>query len=352
MLLARSIHELRAARSYLGNVALVPTMGALHAGHVSLIETARMNADKVIVTIFVNPTQFGPREDFNRYPRPLEMDLKMCREAGVDAVFAPSVEEMYPALKFPPVPEQVEGSQATSAGASTAAPAHAQGTAPDAAHAGDEHAIDFTLFPIEPVVMPQPPGAPPLPSPESIPVDIGIDIPSLMAPLEGKHRPGHFKGVCQVVAKLFNITQPNVACFGQKDYQQFRILQAMTDALNWPIRLVCCPTLREQSGLAMSSRNQYLSARDHDRATCISRALFKAEADVKAGILQTNRLIATIQRILLEQHLQVDYIAAVDPITLKTAMVVGGPTVLAIAARVGTTRLIDNIIVEPPPVPA
>jgi pantoate ligase / CMP/dCMP kinase len=350
MIVARSIHELRAVRSYLGQAALVPTMGALHAGHLSLIETARMNADKVIVSIFVNPTQFGPREDFNRYPRPLDADLKMCRQAGADVVFAPSVEEMYPALKFPPTPEQSETSQAAAAPAD---PAHSSGPAPahDSSHNPDEGAIDFTLFPIEPVVVPHLPGAPPAPTPESIPVDIGIDIPSLMSPLEGKHRPGHFKGVCQVVAKLFNITQPDVACFGQKDYQQFRILQAMTDALNWPIRLICCPTLREESGLAMSSRNQYLSARDHERAACISRALFKAEADVKAGILQTNRLVATIQRILLEQHLQVDYIAAVDPITLKPAMTVNGPTVLAIAARVGTTRLIDNIIVEPP-VPA
>jgi pantoate--beta-alanine ligase len=255
----------------------VPTMGALHAGHVSLIHEAKKHAGHVAVSIFVNPTQFGPKEDFNRYPRPIEQDLKMCEDAGVALVFNPSPEEMY----SPDVP------------------------------------------------------------------DIVVDLPALTSVLEGKHRPGHFKGVCQVVAKLFNIVQPQVACFGQKDYQQLRILQAMVEALNFPIDIRPCPTMRDPDGLAMSSRNRYLSPEERTRALSISRALFMAEADVRAGIRQTNRLMTSMQHMLLEQHLNIDYIAAVDPRTLKPVEIVEGQTLLAIAARVGTTRLIDNVLVTP-----
>ena len=288
MIVAQTIAELRKVRAKLEDVALVPTMGALHAGHISLIEAAQREAGKTIVSIFVNPTQFGPKEDFTRYPRPFDEDLGKCRRAGVNVVFAPTVEEMYPALAEAPTPEAA-----------------------------------------------------------AIPTEVVVDIPSLTSVLEGKHRPGHFKGVCQVVAKLFNITQPDVACFGQKDYQQFRVLQAMVDSLDWPIRMIACPTLRDPDGLAMSSRNQYLSEKDRERALSISRALFQAEKEMRSGVDQTNRLIATMQRLLLEQHLQVDYIAAVDPVTLKPVLTITGRTVLAIAARVGNTRLIDNVLVEP-----
>lgn len=283
MLISQTIDECRQTRRRFDRLALVPTMGALHAGHLSLISEAKRHAPHVAVSIFVNPTQFGPREDFTRYPRPLEDDLAKCRAAGADLVFNPAPEEMYPA---------------------------------------------------------EAPG-------------IVVDLPHLSEVLEGKHRPGHFRGVCQVVAKLFNIVQPQVACFGQKDFQQLRIIEAMTAALNWPIEIVGCPTLREPDGLAMSSRNQYLSADERERALSISRALMLARGEVRGGVRQANRLVATMQRVLLDPGnlgrvpVSVDYVAAVDPLTLRPVDAINGPTVLAIAARVGTTRLIDNVIVEP-----
>src|SRR5690242_18595219 len=179
MTVVRTIAEARRERAKLQQTALVPTMGALHAGHLSLIHEAKWRASQVVVSIFVNPTQFGPREDYTKYPRPLEDDLAKCEAAGVELVFAPSAEEMY--------------------------------------------RDDMT--------------------------DVTIDLPALSGILEGKHRPGHFKGVCQIVAKLFNILSPQFACFGQKDYQQLRIITAMVEALDWPIEIVPCPTVREPDGL-------------------------------------------------------------------------------------------------------
>ncbi len=277
MKVLRTIAEVRQERSCLGKLALVPTMGALHTGHLSLIDIARQHADHVAVSIFVNPTQFGPREDFAAYPRPIVADLAQCEQAGVDVAFHPSVEEMYP------------------------------------------------------------PGR----------MEIAIDLPQLTGTLEGAKRPGHFKGVCQVVAKLFNICMPDVACFGQKDYQQLRVITAMVEALDWPIRIISCPTVREPDGLAMSSRNAYLSPEERDKALCISRALRAAEDQVRAGYRSTARLMTTMQHIILEQRLLLDYVAAVDPATFKPVHEIAGPTLLAVAARVGSTRLIDNTIVEP-----
>lgn len=275
MNVVRTIAEARARRAQDPQLALVPTMGALHAGHLSLITVARQHASAVAVSIFVNPTQFGPREDYTKYPRPIEQDLAKCEQAGVDWVFAPEPQEMYrPGL-----------------------------------------------------------------------AEITIDLPHLATALEGKHRPGHFSGVCQVVAKLFNIIQPSVAVFGQKDYQQLRIITSMTEVLDWPIKIVSGTTVREGDGLAMSSRNQYLSETDRQKALSISRALFIAKGEYTKGIRQTNRLITTMQKVMLEQHLSIDYIAAVDPKNLKPVDVVNGPTVLAVAARVGTVRLIDNVII-------
>jgi pantoate--beta-alanine ligase len=271
-----TIQECRAVRATLGRIAFVPTMGALHAGHLSLMDMAKKHAPQVAVSIFVNPTQFGPKEDFNRYPRPIESDLEKCASAGVDLVFNPSVEQMYP------------------------------------------------------------PGPP----------DVVVDLPALTSVLEGKHRPGHFKGVCQVVAKLFNIVQPNVACFGQKDFQQVHVLSAMVETLNFPVEMIMCPTLRDPDGLAMSSRNVYLSSDERQRALAIPRALGAAEEEVKSGVKQTNRLIALMQRMLLEQHLNIDYVAAVDFLTLQPVQLLEKKTVLTIAARAGNTRLIDNLIVE------
>jgi pantoate--beta-alanine ligase len=283
MQVVNTITEARAARSKLtGRLALVPTMGALHAGHVSLLDHAKRHADAVAVSIFVNPTQFGPREDFTKYPRPIESDLARCESAGVALVFNPAPEEMYR------------------------------------------------------------PGEP----------NVGVDVHALGDVLEGKHRPGHFRGVCQVVAKLFNILTPQVACFGQKDFQQLRIIRAMAHALDFPVEIVGCPTIREPDGLAMSSRNQYLSPDERERALSISRALYLASGEYKAGVRQANRLVATMQNVLLDVGklgrvpMSIDYVAAVDPDTLKPVETISGPVVLAIAARVGKTRLIDNMLLE------
>lgn len=271
----RSIAEARARRAKTPELALVPTMGALHAGHLSLMALARKHAPTVAASIFVNPTQFGPREDYAKYPRPIEQDLGRCEQAGVEWVFLPEAQEMYR------------------------------------------------------------PGLP----------EIVIDLPQLSSVLEGKHRPGHFRGVCQVVAKLFNIIQPTAAVFGHKDYQQLRIIGAMVEALDWPIRIVAGPTVREPDGLAMSSRNQYLSEAERQKGLALSRALFLAKGEYTQGVRQTNRLITSMQHVLLEQHLSIDYVAAVDPITLKPVDVVAGPTVLLVGARVGNTRLIDNVVI-------
>jgi pantoate--beta-alanine ligase len=275
MKVVRTIAEARAERASSDDLVLVPTMGALHAGHVSLLQLARQHGSTVAATIFVNPTQFGPREDFSKYPRPIEQDLAKCEQAGVDWVFMPEAQEMYP------------------------------------------------------------PGV----------AEIAIDLPQLSNVLEGKHRPGHFSGVCQVVAKLFNITRPTAAVFGQKDFQQLRIISAMVEILNWPIRIVAGPTVREHDGLAMSSRNQFLSDPERQKALTLSKSLFFGKGEYTQGVRQTNRLLTSMQRVLVEQHLPIDYIAAVDPVTLKPVDVITGPTVLAVAARVGTTRLIDNVVI-------
>ena len=283
MTVVKTIADARAERAKLGKLALVPTMGALHRGHLSLIEYAKQSAPFTAVSIFVNPTQFGPREDYTKYPRPIESDLEKCRELGVNLVFNPSPEEMYP-------PQ------------------------------------------LSPVV---------------------IDLPHLTEVLEGKHRPGHFKGVCQIVAKLYNILQPQMALFGQKDFQQLRVLTAMVEALDWPIEVIGCPTIREPDGLAMSSRNAYLSLDERERALAISRALMLANGEIAEGERRANRIIASMQNTLLDVGqlgripVSIDYMAAVDPITLKHVDMITGPTVLAIAARVGNTRLIDNIVVTP-----
>jgi len=278
MEIVKTIADARRIRARYGRLALVPTMGALHAGHMSLIAHAKNNAPAVAVSIFVNPTQFGPKEDYTKYPRPIEEDLDKCEQAGVDFIFSPTAQEIYP------------------------------------------------------------PGGP----------DVVVDLPTMTSVLEGKHRPGHFKGVCQVVAKLFNIIQPTVACFGQKDFQQLRVIEAMVEALDMPIDIIACPTLRDPDGLAMSSRNAYLSPEDRQKALSISRALMMGFKEFKDGVRQTNRLITTMQKVMLEQHLSIDYVAAVDPETLKPVEKIEAPTLLAIAARVGVTRLIDNTVVTPP----
>ena len=275
MNVVRTIAEARAERAKTEKLALVPTMGALHAGHLSLIALAKQKSPVVAASIFVNPTQFGPREDYTKYPRPVEQDLAKCEEAGVNWVFMPEADEMYP---------------------------------------------------------------------DGVP-EVTIELPTLANVLEGKHRANHFSGVCQVVAKLFNIIHPTIGVFGQKDFQQLRIITAMVESLNWPIEIVSGPTVREPDGMAMSSRNQYLSEADRQKALGLSRALFAGKGEYTQGVRQANRLVTTMQKVMLEQHLLIDYIAAVDPVTLKPVDTVTGPTVLAGAVRLGGTRLIDNVII-------
>jgi len=282
MTVVKTIADCRAARQRMGTVAFVPTMGALHEGHLTLIRTARQFSRDVVVSIFVNPTQFGPREDLARYPRPFEQDAKLAEDAGASVIYAPEPAEMY-----------------------------------------REN---------EPKVL--------------------IDFPELTSVLEGKHRPGHFQGVLQVVAKLFNIVQPQYACFGQKDFQQLRIILAMTQALDFPINIVPCPTLREPDGLAMSSRNRYLSSDERLRALSISRALFACQEEAKNTNV-ASKLTAIMHRILRDVGqlghvpMSIDYFACVDPDTLRPVDTLDQPVICAIAARVGQTRLIDNVLIEP-----
>lgn len=261
-----------------GSLGLVPTMGALHDGHLSLIRAAHAQCNTVVVSIFVNPTQFGPNEDFARYPRMLESDLELLAHEHVDFVFAPSVEEMYPASS----------------------------------------------------------------------VGTFIDVPGISERLDGASRPGHFRAVATVVAKLFNITSPDVAFFGQKDAAQVAVLRAMVEELNFPVQLVVCPTAREHDGLAMSSRNRYLSAGERAAALVLHQALSHAEARVKSGVRCTRELSSTVRNELqAEPGIQIEYIDAVDAHTLLPAEEISQGTLLAVAARIGQTRLIDNIVLSP-----
>ncbi|MGA3007473.1 MAG: pantoate--beta-alanine ligase [Opitutaceae bacterium] len=255
-------------------VGFVPTMGALHAGHLSLMKVARAKADAVVVSIFVNPVQFGPSEDYANYPRPLEKDLELCAEAGVDAVFVPSVEEIYPK------------------GCST--------------------------FVIEEAVS---------------------------KPLEGTSRPTHFRGVATVVTKLFNIVRPHLAVFGQKDAQQVAVLKKMVADLLIPVKIVVAPIVREPDGLAMSSRNRYLTALQREDAVLISQTLRRAQEMVAGGELRSDRLIAEATHLLGEKRrVRVIYVALVDKDTFESLReVVPGKTLLAVAAWVDEVRLIDNV---------
>jgi len=272
-----SIRDLvKAARGGGKKIGLVPTMGALHVGHVSLIEAAGNDCDFVVVSIFVNPTQFGPGEDFAKYPRPLEADLKICRKAGVDAVFAPVPEVIYP------------GENLT-----------------------------------------------------------WVAVEKLTEPLCGRSRPGHFRGVTTVCAKLFNIVGPDVAYFGQKDAQQAVTIRRMVRDLNMPLEIVVCPTVREPSGLAVSSRNQYLSAQQKKDAAQIYRSLQECRRMIDAGVTATQRIIARMREILQQvPSMEIEYISIVDAETLETIERIAGHVLVAVAARLGSTRLIDNILVD------
>ncbi|MFK7789142.1 MAG: pantoate--beta-alanine ligase [Phycisphaeraceae bacterium] len=277
MRLLKTISELRVYRRSIEKpIALVPTMGALHAGHLSLIEAAKRLSDEVWVTIFVNPTQFGPNEDLSKYPRPLEDDLAACEKLGVTAVFNPEPEVVYP--------------------------------------------------------------------PSVIPME--LDVPSLTGAFEGAHRPGHFAGVCRVVLKLFNLCQPRYACFGQKDYQQLRVIEAMVQDLNLPIAIQRVATMREADGLAMSSRNRYLGedARKHAvglyKALNLAKHLIESDGETDPAIIER-----AMEQSLVAHKIEPDYCAIRHPDTLDALDMVCPPIVALIAGRLDGVRLLDNLII-------
>jgi len=251
-------------------------MGALHEGHLKLIEVARGLSDEVWVTIFVNPTQFGPHEDLAKYPRPIEQDLAACERAGAAVVFTPEPEEVYP---------------------------------PDV-------------------------------------VPFAIDVPDLTGEFEGAHRPGHFAGVCRVVLKLFNLCGPTFACFGQKDYQQMIVIEAMVADLNLPIAIQRVPTVRESDGLAMSSRNRYLTPEQRRHAVGLYKALSLAQQMIKDDGHTDPALVESAMRQTLEaHHIRPDYACIRHPRTLGALDTIDREVVALIAGRLGDVRLLDNRVI-------
>ncbi|WP_457596079.1 pantoate--beta-alanine ligase [Hydrogenimonas sp.] len=271
MKIIRTADALREARAAMeGRVGFVPTMGALHEGHLSLIRRAREENDHLVVSIFVNPTQFLPGEDLESYPRKEEADRKICEVAGVDTLFMPEISEIY----------------------------------------GDD--------------------------------EVSIKAPRYLGYiLEGHRRPGHFDGVVRVVAKLFGLVRPDRTYFGKKDAQQLRILQKMVESLFMPVTIVPMETVREPDGLAMSSRNVYLSPEERQRALSISRSLKRATRMVMAGTLESAKIEAAMREVMKE--IEVEYIAIVDRDFRPLEEVKLKETIILVAARVGSTRLIDNI---------
>ena len=258
-------------------IGLVPTMGALHEGHLSLVRLAREHADRVVVSIFVNPTQFGEGEDLQAYPRDLSADLSKLTALGVDVVFAPSVEEMYP-----------------------------RGVAPT-----------------------------------------WVDVEQLTRGLCGRSRPGHFRGVSTVVARLFHAARPDVAVFGQKDYQQLQVVRAMSDALLFGVEIVSGPTVREPDGLAMSSRNAYLGEDARVQARCLNAALLEARGLFRDGERDAAYLVDVARRrIEKEDAAEIQYVELCDARTLEPLGEIRGPAVLALAVFIEGTRLIDNTLLD------
>jgi len=259
-------------------IGFVPTMGFLHDGHLELMRAARKKSDVLVASIFVNPTQFGPNEDFECYPRDAERDQSLCESVGVDYLFFPPVEEVY--------------------------------------------ASDASVY---------------------------VDEEQLSVGLCGGSRKGHFRGVLTVVAKLFNMVLPDVAVFGQKDAQQAALIRRMVRDLNFPIDIVVAPIVREPDGLAMSSRNAYLSDSEREQALWLSRSLQLAESMVAAGTFAAHELECAMRDFLAinASEVELEYIAIVDAVGLQPLEAVEGETLIALAARVGKTRLIDNIILNP-----
>ena len=260
-------------RSEGNKISFVPTMGALHAGHLKLVKNARNIADICVVSIFVNPTQFGPKEDFSKYPRDLDKDKSLLEEIGVDAIFFPNLDDMY----------------------------------------GD----GFQTY---------------------------VEVEQVQMPLCGKFRPGHFRGVATIVLKLFNIVKPHFAVFGEKDYQQLSVIRRMVSDLNVDVDVLSHPIVREDSGLAMSSRNNYLDDSQRQRASSISKALFSIKQQFDSGISQKDNLLDSAYLILNETSFdEIEYLEIVDGNNLSEKELAGTGDLVAIAARLDGTRLIDNI---------
>ena len=283
MIIAHTIGETRdavaQARKQGKSVGLVPTMGALHEGHFSLVQRCREECGFVIVSIFVNPTQFGPAEDLDGYPRTLETDCSGCRELGTDLVFAPTTHEMYP--------------------------------------------LENRTW---------------------------VNVEQLTEHLCGASRANHFRGVCTVVAKLFNIVTPDRAYFGQKDGQQLAVIRRMAADLNMPIDIVGCPTVRQADGLALSSRNNYLDEDHRRRATCLYRALEHAQELILSGKKESANVTHAMRLIIEQQNPDaIDYISIVDNDLLQPVSVIDRPVMIALAVTFGRARLIDNIVVDPSP---
>ena len=276
MRVLHSIDDVRTVRATFKTLGLVPTMGYLHRGHLQLVERAREECGAVAVSIFVNPTQFGPNEDFSSYPRDSQRDLSLLRAVGCDVVWMPSVDIMYP-----------------------------QG---------------FSTY---------------------------VEVENVTAPLEGARRPGHFRGVATVVCKLFNVVQPTKAYFGQKDAQQTVVIRQMVNDLAMPLDVVIVPTVREDDGLALSSRNTYLEPDQRAAAPVLYRALQAAKAQFDAGERSAQSLRQVMLTMLHAEPLaNVDYVSVADPRTLQELDTIQDSALLSMAVRIGRTRLIDNLLIE------
>jgi pantoate--beta-alanine ligase len=280
MKICRSVQEVRnasrCARMAGRKVGFVPTMGALHEGHLSLVRAAKKESEVVFVSIFVNPTQFGPHEDFSKYPRTFERDCELLQSEGVDVLFAPTVDEMYP-----------------------------------------KGAVTF------------------------------VTVEGLSDKLDGVSRPGHFRGVTTVVSKLFNIIEPDLSFFGQKDAAQVAIISRMVRDLKSPVEIVVCPIVREADGLAMSSRNAYLNPGERKQALILRKSLLRAEELFRTGERRTSELVQAAQELFAQDpSVRLDYFQIVDPDTLEPVDTMSGRALVAVAAYVGNTRLIDNTVLS------
>ncbi len=276
MLTVTTLAKLRSVRTSMkGTFGLVPTMGALHDGHCSLVKRARVECENLGVSIFINPTQFSPGEDFEKYPRMVQVDLDLLEDLGVDVVWLPTPEEIYP-----------------------------QG---------------FQTW---------------------------ITVDKLTEPLEGKSRPGHFRGVTTIVAKLLNAFLPDKAYFGQKDAQQVVVLKRMAKDLNFPVEVVVCPTVREADGLALSSRNAYLSSAEREAATVLYRSLNAAKTEYDKGERDANALREVMRSVIKSEPLaREEYVSAADTETLHELRKIDGRVLLSLAVRIGKTRFIDNLLI-------